>query len=172
MKKIFHKSIIFMAIITLIIGCFGCNNTSSHKDSTPSVDSNDSNNSMGNQENSDNEGETATDSAHIDILAPLTDKDKLTDYDDDVTTITLSNNKISADNNSVTISGNVATITQKGDYIITGTIDDGQIIVEVENISDYKKTNINIYLHLPRHNQPLLIPFLPLLSQSCPSYLR
>ncbi len=136
MKKIFHKSIIFMAIITLIIGCFGCNNTSSHKDSTPSVDSNDSNNSMGNQENSDNEGETATNSAHIDILAPLTDKDKLTDYDDDVTTITLSNNKISADNNSVTISGNVATITQKGDYIITGTIDDGQIIVDSDKEKD------------------------------------
>lgn len=126
-NKIFRAGIASISTIFLFVGLCGCNNKS-----TSISDSQNQTNI-----NQNNDTEDATNSANIDNLGELTDKDLLTDYDNsDVTTITFSDNGVSSTDNSVSISGSTATITQKGDYIITGTTSDGQLIVDSDKEKD------------------------------------
>ena len=53
-------------------------------------------------------------------------------YDELTATITLSGDTASADGSGVTTDGSVITITEEGVYLITGTLDDGQIIVNAD----------------------------------------
>ncbi|MCB9133837.1 MAG: carbohydrate-binding domain-containing protein [Anaerolineales bacterium] len=58
------------------------------------------------------------------------------DYQYDSTSavqIVLSGETISADKNGVSIAGNVATITRAGVYTLSGTLSDGQIVIETED---------------------------------------
>lgn len=62
------------------------------------------------------------------------------DYDaDEVITITLDDDASSADGEGVTIEGNVVTITAAGTYNLSGTLTDGQVIV---NSEDDKKVRL------------------------------
>lgn len=62
----------------------------------------------------------------------FTDRDTRTTYaESSCIKITLNGNSISASDASVKISGTTATITKDSSYIISGTLDNGQIIVDV-----------------------------------------
>lgn len=62
----------------------------------------------------------------------FTERDRRNTYDTaNAVEITLSKNKISCDSTAVTVDGTTATITADGTYILSGSIDDGQIIVDV-----------------------------------------
>ena len=149
-NKLYCALIASITSIFLITGLCGCNATSSTSIS-------DSQNQTNINQNNNDDGEDATNSVNIDNLGELTEKDQLTDYDsNDVTTITYSDSGIKSTNNSVSISGNTATITKKGDYIITGTTNDGQLIIDsdkekdvhliLDNASITSKTNAPIYI--------------------------
>ena len=131
MKNKFYRVLIAsITTVFLTTGLCGCNTASSTSIS-------DSQNQTIVNQNDTTDNEDATNSANIDNLGELTEKDLLTDYDsNDVTTITFSNSEIKADDNSVNISGNTATITKKGDYIITGTTSDGQLIIDSDKEKD------------------------------------
>ncbi len=60
----------------------------------------------------------------------FTDRDYETDYADYVT-VTLSDSGSSADGGGVSIDGSVITITEDGTYRLTGTLTNGQIVVEL-----------------------------------------
>jgi hypothetical protein len=51
----------------------------------------------------------------------------------EIINITLAGNSITADNSGVTVTGSKATITSAGTYEITGTLNDGQIIVDSDD---------------------------------------
>ncbi|WP_409967926.1 carbohydrate-binding domain-containing protein [Bengtsoniella intestinalis] len=51
---------------------------------------------------------------------------------DTESTITLANNGSTADDSSVTISGNVITITQEGSYRVSGSLSEGQLVIDVD----------------------------------------
>ncbi|MBS5725438.1 MAG: carbohydrate-binding domain-containing protein [Clostridiales bacterium] len=60
----------------------------------------------------------------------FTDRDYKTDYDEDSSVhIQLDGNSATASSDSVQISGTTVTITEEATYIISGTLDDGMIIV-------------------------------------------
>ena len=60
----------------------------------------------------------------------FTDRDYRTDYDEaDSVRIQLDGNSAAASSDSVQISGTTVTITEEATYIISGTLDDGMIIV-------------------------------------------
>lgn len=64
----------------------------------------------------------------------FTDRDKEVGYDEDTATaITLSDNASSCDSSSVTISNNTITITDEGTYLLTGSLSDGQVIVDADD---------------------------------------
>lgn len=64
----------------------------------------------------------------------FTDRDKEIGYDEaSAVKITLADNKSTATADSVKVSGNTVTITDEGDYVVSGKLTDGQIIVDCEN---------------------------------------
>lgn len=61
----------------------------------------------------------------------FTERDKKTDYDEDSSVrIELNGSTAAASSDSVKISGTTVTITEEATYIISGTLDDGMIIVD------------------------------------------
>ena len=64
----------------------------------------------------------------------FTDRDLEIGYDEDsAAKITLSSNSASSTSDAVSISGSTVTITDEGTYILSGTLDDGMIIVNAED---------------------------------------
>lgn len=78
---------------------------------------------------------SVTNSSLEDVLDELfTERDMETDYEEEeCVQITLSDNNSSCDSTGVSISDNIVTITEEGTYLITGSLSEGQIIVDVED---------------------------------------
>ncbi len=67
----------------------------------------------------------------IDIDSLFSDRDLAGTYDaDEAITISLEGDTASCDDSSVVVDGSTITITNEGVYLLTGTLDDGQVIVE------------------------------------------
>ena len=87
------------------------------------------------KENSGDTGTSADSSGQTDFSQTdadmFTDRDYETDYDESSSVhIELNGSTAEADSDSVQISGSTITITEKATYIISGTLDDGMIIVD------------------------------------------
>lgn len=85
------------------------------------------------KEVSENDTESITKSG-IDISNMFSDRDKEVGYDEENSVkIELSDSGSSSDSDAVQISGNTVTIISEGTYVLSGTMIDGMIIVEVED---------------------------------------
>lgn len=87
------------------------------------------------KENSGDSGTSADSSGQTDFSQTdadmFTDRDYETDYDESSSVhIELNGSTAEADSDSVQISGSTITITEEATYIISGTLDDGMIIVD------------------------------------------
>lgn len=71
----------------------------------------------------------------LDTSGMFTDRDLDSSYDEsDVTaTITLSDTGSTADGGGVTVDGGTVTITEEGVYVLSGSLSDGQVIVDAED---------------------------------------
>ena len=64
----------------------------------------------------------------------FTDRDMEIGYDEENSvSISLSGNSASCNSNAVQISGSTVTITEEGTYILSGTLDDGMVVVNAED---------------------------------------
>ena len=64
----------------------------------------------------------------------FTDRDMEIGYDEETSArITLSGTSVSSDSDAVQISGTTVTITDEGIYILSGTLNDGMIVVSAED---------------------------------------
>jgi hypothetical protein len=68
----------------------------------------------------------------VDTSDMFTDRDTSGEYDSSATLISLSDNGSTCDSADVTISGNTITITKEGTYQLSGTLTDGQVIVDAD----------------------------------------
>ena len=85
-------------------------------------------------ETSSESSSSATEITYLNADDMFTDRDKEVGYDEDTATvITLSDNASSCDSSSVTISNNTITITDEGTYLLTGSLSDGQVIVDADD---------------------------------------
>lgn len=85
-------------------------------------------------ETSSESSSSATGITYLDADDMFTDRDKEVGYDEDTATaITLSDDASSCDSSSVTISNNTITITDEGTYLFTGSLSDGQVIVDADD---------------------------------------
>lgn len=86
--------------------------------------------------------EAVTEAATTSVLTSetvFTGKDLEIGYDEnEAETITLSGNSASSSSSTVRIDGSVITITSKGTYIISGTLDDGYITVDAGKSDDIR----------------------------------
>lgn len=85
-------------------------------------------------ETSSESSSSASEITYLDADDMFTDRDKEVGYDEDTATaITLSDDASSCDSSSVTISNNTITITDEGTYLLTGSLSDGQVIVDADD---------------------------------------
>lgn len=148
-----YKKIITAALISamLMTGCSSADNSSTATDngstevstttnSTVSSGQNTSGNSSSSNESSDNpagSGDTSASTVSaitsVDTSEMFTNRDKEIGYDESTSVkLVLSGDNISSSSDSVTVSGSTATISEEGTYIISGTLDDGMIIIDAD----------------------------------------
>lgn len=85
-------------------------------------------------ETSSESSSSATEITYLNADDMFTDCDKEVGYDEDTATaITLSDDASSCDSSSVSISDNTITITDEGTYLLTGSLSDGQVIVNADD---------------------------------------
>ena len=85
-------------------------------------------------ETSSESSSSATEITYLNADDMFTDRDKEVGYDEDTATaITLSDNASSCDSSSVPISDNTITITDEGTYLLTGSLSNGQVIVNADD---------------------------------------
>ena len=97
--------------------------------------------SAGSTETADAVTESQTETAEVsnidgilDSSDMFTNRDKEIGYDEDsAIAINLSDGASTADSDSVVIDGDTITITEEGTYILSGSLTNGQIVVEAEN---------------------------------------
>lgn len=83
--------------------------------------------------------ETVAASSSITSDEAFTDKDLETGYDEtESDTITLTGSTALTNSSSVQIDGSVITIKSKGTYVLTGTLNDGYIVVDAGNSDDIR----------------------------------
>lgn len=63
----------------------------------------------------------------------FTDRDFNTEYDENSTKITLNGDSAQANGEGVTVNGSTITVNSEGTYILSGTLNDGQIIIDTED---------------------------------------
>jgi hypothetical protein len=112
---------LFMASV-LVLGLSACGQTGSAGDGADTAAS---------------ASETATSNPDevadlVDTSDMFTDRDTSGEYDSTATDISLSDDGSTCDSADVTISGNTITITKEGTYHLSGTLSDGQVIVDAD----------------------------------------
>lgn len=147
MRCVMKRTLSIILILSLLICLLtGCGETGNHGETGNSGEDIKNNESI---QNGDNGGNTETpntnaDPADVDFSQAdgdmFTDRDARTEYDEsNGVLIQLSGTSAAASSNSVKISGTTITITEEATYIISGTLDDGMIIV---NAPDSAKLQI------------------------------
>ena len=145
----------------LITGCSAHNSGSTANDSSRGVTTSSTDTSAATEKNtngdsSDNSTNESSDSASntsssattvsnvtsIDTSDMFTNRDREIGYDESTSVkLALNGDSISSSSSSVAISGSTAMISEEGTYIISGTLDDGMIIIDA-----YKNAKIQLVL--------------------------
>ena len=82
---------------------------------------------------------TVTAKSSVELSNVFSDKDTDASYDESTAqVINLNGDSASSDSSSVSINGSVITIKGKGTYVVTGTLDDGYIVVDAGDSDDIK----------------------------------
>lgn len=118
-------SIICISVLSLSVVLSGCQSKSSSKN----------NSEVSNQTSTLDEGETDTSNiSEFEIDPDYTDDELDYDYDEaEVVAITLNGDNISCKSSDVKIDGSTITIQKAGTYLLSGTLTDGNIIVDSDD---------------------------------------
>ena len=153
MKRDKYKKFLGVALSTMFLfGLSSCTNTnasSTNNVTQSSVSTDNSNQPMPRMMNVSLEG--------VDLNAELTssvvdkeikNKDKEVNYDRNTSTIiTLNGDSISFQGEGVTVGNSTATITQAGTYVISGNLNNGQIIIDAADTDDVRIVLENVNIH-------------------------
>ena len=84
----------------------------------------------------------------ISVSQMFTDRDKETGYDESASAIIqLNGSTAQCDSNAVQISGSTITITDEGTYILSGTLDNGMVIVDAEESDSLQLVLDGVSIH-------------------------
>lgn len=146
MKKWISIAVTFVLLSGMLAGCSktdsaaaGSAGTESSESSADTGESADSSAEDG-QESTES-GDDGTEEVFTETDADMfTDRDYRTEYDESSSvSIRLDGDSVTADSDSVRITGTTVTITEEATYVISGSLNDGQIIV---NASDSAKLQL------------------------------
>lgn len=142
-KKRYRKgraAAVIMAAMLVMTGVAGCAGSASQTASQTTEAVSDSSSEESTEADS---GESSTTTGQTEVLADsemdteFSDKDLDGSYSEpDASAITLSGTGAEISGSGASVSGSTVTITEAGTYIVTGTLEDGQIIVEADDDND------------------------------------
>ena len=127
------KKIITIILTAALILCAlaGCDNT---QNNNISDNNNENNNNISSESNSDSSDEAVQVNYSQNVDDYFTNRDYQSEYDTSkAVTITLNGNSATSSSDTVKISGQTIRITEEATYIISGTLNDGMIIVEADD---------------------------------------
>lgn len=137
MKKIYITALILASLLTLS-GCTS-NNPSANDPQTDKTTAN-STTSVADKSQAKSQTQNTNLSYFADYADMFTDNDMEIGYDEETSAkITLSGDTASCTSNAVKIEGSRITVNDEGTYIISGTLDNGMIIV---NVKDTEKVRL------------------------------
>ena len=124
------KTHLFALLLALCLVLTACGETPA-VDTPPAGDTQSTQNTQGDTQSSQNTQDKGGDSGSVTSDSSMfTDRDLRSTYDDGkAAVITLSGTSASCPSNAVSVSGGAVTILDEGTYILTGTLTDGQIVV-------------------------------------------
>lgn len=132
MKKHMHMTAVLLSAALLCGALTGCSAISDITGGTTGTDTNDSS-GAGTDDSSGADVSQTSDFAQSDADM-FTARDYRTEYDNKESIhITLDGDSANADSDSVQISGSTVTLTEEAVYVISGTLDDGMIIVDADD---------------------------------------
>lgn len=130
MKKIAILSLLFLALLSLS-ACGSVDVTVTESESVISETNQTESESVISETNQTESTETVSTASSSEIF---TDRDMEIGYDEETSArITLSGDSASSDSDAVQISGNMVTITEEGTYILSGTLNDGMVVVSAKD---------------------------------------
>ena len=131
-RKILALFLTMGMVSVSVTGCGEKNNTAGNTDIAAET-SEQSGTKTSEQSSADNSGESSESSAKLDTTDLFSDRDLDGSYDaENAIAISLQGNSASCDSNLVKIEGSTITITSEGVYILKGTLENGQIIVDAD----------------------------------------
>ncbi len=142
MRKGIRWAAMVMAAILILTGCREKtdSNDGTITDNTQRETTTGTNGGNNNQSTTDSKNESSTNSTYVEESVVPTVKDMFTDRDyrieydkKDSVLIELKGDSASCSSKAVEISGSVVTIKDEGTYIISGTLNDGKIVVEADD---------------------------------------
>lgn len=108
------------------------------------------------EEKTNSESSVANDSSSINEEEIFSNRDFRTEYEENCAYIQLNGSSAVCESNAVEIEGSTITIKDEGTYVITGTLDNGQIVVDSEDtdktqivlkgVSIHSETSATIYV--------------------------
>ncbi len=151
MRKIIAILLCFLFVVTMLAGCGKSDNKDNDNSNNPLNEITGSSENSGSGGPQDEVDFSATDTDQF------TDRDSKTDYDESkAVKIELSGNSAKASDNSVKISGSTVTVTKDATHFISGTLNDGMIIVNApdtaklqlvfKSVSITSKTSAALYI--------------------------
>lgn len=145
LRKTMKKMIVPALSLVLLTGCGGAttNSTTTTTETTQTSDTSSGSDTSTSTQTSD----TTTTTASVSVTLPeelFDSEDLASDWDGKAdATITLSNSSASVTGNGATANGSTITITEGGTYAVSGTLSDGQIIVETADSADTVRIILN-----------------------------
>lgn len=153
MKRDKYKKFLGVALSTMFLfGLSSCTNTNASATNNvtqSSVSTDNSNQPMPRMMNVSLEGvDLNTELTSSVVDKEIKNKDKEVNYDKSTSTIiTLNGDSISFQGEGVTVGNSTVTITQAGTYVISGNLNNGQIIVDAADTDDVRIVLENVNIH-------------------------
>ena len=151
-----------LAAMTVLLGAAGCAETGSDAGSSAETGTSSQAEEHSSAESSTEETGEAAPSVNTQAAAlpeiDLSKWDTKTDWDDSAVTVTLDGSSITASaSEGLQIAGSVLTITKGGTYVLSGTLDDGRVIVNLADSTEKVQLVLNGAQITSKSSAPLTV---------------
>jgi len=120
-------------LVSLCLIMTGCSDPADNESKTPSSGDETATEAPGDSSGNNSGATDASDITELDVTDMFTNRDRETDYDKDKCAyIELNGSSATCSSNAVQIDGTTITIKDEGTYVLSGTLNDGMVIVNAD----------------------------------------
>lgn len=137
------RRILTILLLSLTLAMTGCGSNADTENTTDKVEQ-----SVENTKDTENSGVQTDSNTQVDTSDMFSDRDYKTEYDESKSAvITLTGDSATCTSDAVEINGSTVTIKDEGTYIVSGSLDNGMIIVEADDSDKLQIVLDNASIH-------------------------